>query len=168
MVEDRMQRTPTSISCSVNNPDRPSGPTSGYTNTDHTYTTGGFSCAAGHSVQYRFTWRRAGGSWNFDPWSNSSSITLSFSQTGTYEIDAQARCTLNQTISNYSPVLTVEIVSGSATSSTYFYWQDTRNGDRIDWFMNSNGVTRDSFEYLDLSLVHPRYQIVGISKWVME
>ncbi len=96
--------------CSVNTPDRPSGPTSGEPGVNYTYSTGGSSCAAGHSVEYRFSWRKVGESWTFTSWSSSDSTTLNFSEAGTYEIDAQARCAHDNSVTSaYSDVLTVEI-----------------------------------------------------------
>jgi hypothetical protein len=107
-----VQSFTTKVACSVSRPSRPSGVTSGFTNTSYTYTSGGSSCAAGHSVQYRFSWVKSGSSARYSSWSSSSSYTFNFSEPGTYEIDVQARCTHNTSVvSSWSSVRTVSITN---------------------------------------------------------
>ena len=90
----------------VSIPSKPSGPTSGYTGTIYTYTTGGSSSNLGHSIQYRFYW----GDGTYSTWSSAASATKSWSSPGTYAVKAQARCATHPSVeSNWSGVLSVNI-----------------------------------------------------------
>ena len=85
--------------CAVSTPDPPSGPGSGETNTSYTYFTGGASCAAGHSVQYRFDW----GDGAYSAWSALAGRSKSWSTAGSYQLRVQARCAEdNRVLSDWS------------------------------------------------------------------
>jgi hypothetical protein len=101
--------------CSVSTPSTPSGSTSGQTNTSYTYSTGGATSTAGHSVQYRFDW----GDGTLSSWSSSTSASKSWSSPGTYDVKAQARCaTDNSVLSAWSPVRSVTIRVAPTTTTT--------------------------------------------------
>ena len=111
-------------SCSVNTPSVPSGTTNGIVNTSYVYSTGGSSCAAGHSVQYRFDW----GDGTFSSWSSSIIASKSWSSAGTYQVRAQARCSVNTgVVSSWSPILSVSI-SQTCSVNTPSVPSGTTNG----------------------------------------
>jgi len=91
--------------CSVNVPDRPSGPTSGTIRESLDYSTGGSSCDCGISVEYLFDWDDG----NDSDWGDSSA-SYSWEEEGEYEVRAKARCTESEEESDWSSALSVTIV----------------------------------------------------------
>lgn len=102
----------------------PTGPSSGVTGTSYTYATGGSSCSQGHAVEYQFDW----GDGTQSSW-GSSSRSKSWSNPGTYNVTARARCTSDTSIvsgwsSNkqvtivYAPIIT-SITPTSGPKCTY-------------------------------------------------
>ncbi len=90
----------------VNTPNTPSGPTSGFTNTSYSYSTGGTVCSQGHDVLYRFDW----GDGTTSPWSTLTSVSHSWASTGTYTVSARARCITDPSIvSSWSTGINVSI-----------------------------------------------------------
>ncbi|MEE9162952.1 MAG: Ig-like domain-containing protein, partial [Candidatus Neomarinimicrobiota bacterium] len=94
-------------------PNTPSGSSSGTINTPYTYSTGGSSSNAGHSLEYRFDW---GGS-SYSIWSSSTSASHAWSSAGTYSVKAQARCATHPSVvSNWSSSKTVTITSETVSA----------------------------------------------------
>jgi len=86
--------------------DVPSGDSAGETGFSYAYTTGGSTCSQGHSVEYRFDW----GDGTFSDWSSSTSASHSWSNASTYEVKAQARCSVEtNVVSGWSSGTTVTI-----------------------------------------------------------
>ena len=97
----------------VSAPNTPAGPTSGNTGTDYTYSTGGSNSTLGHSVQYLISW----GDGTDSDWLPVGTTTASKSWTnaGSYSIQAQARCKDHTTVvSGWSQGLTVNLVQSAA------------------------------------------------------
>jgi hypothetical protein len=87
--------------CVISTPDIPTGPDSGITGKSYTYTTGGSTCSNGHSVQYRFNWDDG----TYSDWSSSTETSKSWAAAGTYQVTAQARCSIHtHYLSAESPV----------------------------------------------------------------
>ena len=86
----------------------PSGPASGTHGTAYSYSTGGSTSSAGHTVQYRFNWGDG-----FDSgWLAAGTVSAShsWSTAGQKSVIAQARCTADTApVSPLSRVLTVTI-----------------------------------------------------------
>jgi Leucine-rich repeat (LRR) protein len=80
----------------VSIPNRPSGPSSGQLRQSLTYCTGGSVDSQGHSVQYRFDW----GDGSYSHWSSSTCASHSWRDEGTYSVKAQARCSVNTSITS--------------------------------------------------------------------
>jgi len=78
----------------ISTPSTLAGPASGDVNEALTYTTGGSSSSLGHDIQYRFNW----GDGSYSEWSLSSSASHSWSSSGKYMIQAQARSSANPNI----------------------------------------------------------------------
>ena len=78
----------------ISTPSTPAGLSSGDVNEALTYTTGGSSSSLGHSIEYRFNW----GDVSYSEWSLSSSASHSWSSSGKYMIQAQARSSANPNI----------------------------------------------------------------------
>ena len=97
--------------CQASTPQKPEGPTEGSTNSDLAYTTGGSYCSGGtdHELEYRFCWWE-GANWVSTAWNLSGNAEITFAVPGTYEIYAQARCTVDpNSISPDSEKLVVNI-----------------------------------------------------------
>lgn len=75
-------------------PSTPSGSATGAVGQSLTYTTGAATCNQGHAVQYQFTW----GNGNQSNWSNTTSSNVVYNSTGNYNITAQARCAVENSI----------------------------------------------------------------------
>ncbi len=82
------------ITHTVSTPNKPSGLSSGFVNTSYSFTTGGSTDSLGHAVQYRFYW----GNGLYSVWSSSTSASKAWSNPGTYQVQAQARCASNPSI----------------------------------------------------------------------
>jgi len=80
----------------VSTPSTPSGPSSGETGQTLNYTTGGSTDSLGHSVQYRFDW----GDGSYSTWSSSVSASHSWSSAATYCVKAQARCSVDTSVTS--------------------------------------------------------------------
>jgi hypothetical protein len=83
----------TEIPETVSTPTTPAGPASGNVGESLAYSTGGSTSNLGHTVEYRFDW----GDGNISTW-GASSRNYIYTQTGNYEILAQARCTIHTSI----------------------------------------------------------------------
>ncbi len=138
LIEGWMKWSPPG-ECSVNIPNEPSGPSSGEPNTSYTFTTGGASCEEGHSVEYRFDW----GDGIYSSWSTLTSRSKSWSDTGTFSVRAQARCSVdNSAVSNWSSAKTVNIgvstgslkvtIAPSAVRDAGAQWR-LKSGPEQDW-----------------------------------
>ncbi len=89
----------TSAPHTLSTPNKPGGPSSGTINTSYSFSTGGSTCSLGHNVQYRFYW----GNGLYSSWSSSTSASKAWSNPGTYQVQAQARCaTDNNIVSSWS------------------------------------------------------------------
>ncbi len=100
------------ITETVSSPPALAGPTSGFTGTSYTYTTGGSSSSLGHSVQYSFNW----GDGTSSGWLpvGTTSASHSWTTAGTYYVKAQARCAAHTSVvSTWSGTLSVTIVSAT-------------------------------------------------------
>lgn len=97
----------------VSTPNVPTGPTSGDTGLNLTFSTGGSTSSLGNDVEYRFDW----GDGNQSSW-GSATRSYSYSFSGTYQVRAQARSVPNPLVlSGWSGTHTVEIDGGSGTYS---------------------------------------------------
>ena len=101
----------------ISTPSTPAGPSSGFTDTSYTYTTGGSSSSLEHSVQYLFNW---GDGTNSDWLSvGQTSASKSWTSAGTYNVKAQARCSIhNSKVSLWSGILSVAISFPDTTPPT--------------------------------------------------
>ena len=91
----------------VSVPSTPSGPSSGYTAQNYTFSSGGSSCPLGHTVEYHFSW----GDGATSPWSSAASASHAWTTAGTFSVAAQARCAVSTTIlSAWSPSTSINIV----------------------------------------------------------
>ncbi|MBN2010684.1 InlB B-repeat-containing protein [candidate division KSB1 bacterium] len=77
----------------VSTPSTPSGPTTGLPGESLSFSTSGSASSFGHSVEYRFDW----GDGNISTW-GSSSRSYTYTNPGTYDVKAQARCTTHTDI----------------------------------------------------------------------
>jgi len=101
------------VTHTASTPETPSGPDTGTTGEDLTFTTGGSTCSQGHDIVYRFDW----GDETISDWGDATR-NISYSDTGTYEIRAQARCAEDTTIvSDWSDARTVTINPAFETST---------------------------------------------------
>ncbi len=99
----------------ISTPNRPSGPSSGQTGQSLSFSTGGASSSAGHSLQYRFDW----GDGNYSGWSSSTNGSHSWAATETYSVKAQARCgSHKEKMSNWSSSKSVTISDPQESIST--------------------------------------------------
>jgi C1A family cysteine protease len=95
-----------SVTETISTPTTLSGPTSGTIGTSYSYTTGGSTTSLGHSVQYRFDW----GDGTFSSWLSvgTTSASKSWSSANTYNVKAQARCSIHTgNVSSWSSPLSV-------------------------------------------------------------
>lgn len=98
----------TPVPCSISVPTQPGGVTTGLTGESYTYSTGGSACSNGHPLEYRFDW----GDGTFSAWSSSIQAGKVWPSPGSYQVKAQARCSINTTsISAWSTTRSVEIAS---------------------------------------------------------
>lgn len=99
----------------INPPNRPDGPNNGETNQNLSFSTGGSISSQNHSIEYRFKW----GDGNYSNWSTSTSASHSWSNAGTHNVRAHARCVIhNDIVSDWSIVKVVTITEPSETIST--------------------------------------------------
>lgn len=99
----------------VSVPDIPSGPATGVVGEELTFSIVGAACSRGHAVEYRFSW----GDGTFSNWSTSTSASTSWSQPGTVEVTAQARCASDVSVlSGWSVALSVLISAPAVESPT--------------------------------------------------
>jgi hypothetical protein len=99
----------------VSTPTTPTGPATGTTAESLSYSTGGATNSAGHSVQYRFDW----GGGDYSVWSASTTVSHSWASAGTHNVKAQARCaTHNNIVSAWSTGYDVVISGATETVST--------------------------------------------------
>jgi hypothetical protein len=90
----------------VSAPNAPAGASTGQTMVPCAYASGGAVCSLGHGLEYRFDWNDG----TYSSWSSSTSASHTWSSVGTYQIKAQARCSVNPAIvSDWSPAFTVTI-----------------------------------------------------------
>ncbi len=89
----------------VTTPDRPTGPSSGNTGEELSFSTGGAYSNLGHEIEYQFDW----GDGNKSGWGGANR-NHTFSSAGIYEIRARARCTIHtDVVSSWSNSLVVTI-----------------------------------------------------------
>lgn len=94
------------LPCSVTTPTTPTGPSSsGQIGQSLCYSTGGSTCSNDHPVQYRFNWGDSNSSWD-----NNTVQCHSYDSAGIYIIEAQARCSISLTESNWSGGMSVTII----------------------------------------------------------
>jgi hypothetical protein len=99
----------------ITTPTTPSGPTSGFTGTSYSYTTGGSTSSLGHSVEYQFDWKGDGS--DLSSW-GSATQSKSWTLAGTYTVKARARCATHTSVmSGWSTGLSVTISTGVYTAT---------------------------------------------------
>jgi hypothetical protein len=99
----------------VSTPTVPSGPTSGSTGTNYSYSTGGSTSNLGHAVEYQFDWK--GDGTDLSGW-GSYSQSKTWTTSGTYSVKARARCAINTTVtSSWSSGLSVTITDPETVST---------------------------------------------------
>jgi len=98
----------------VSIPTTPTGPATGGTNEDLSFTTGGATNSEGHVVEYRFDWDDG----SFSAWSTSITVLNSWAAAGTYNVKAQARCATHTTVASVSAGHDVVISAATETVST--------------------------------------------------
>jgi hypothetical protein len=99
--------------CSLVKPNKPSGPSSGYTNSSYNFNSSDLSCSGGHNVEYRFDW----GNGSFTNWISSPSANKVWQETGTYIVKIQARCAVDRSIlSEWSSGHTINISETPCTA----------------------------------------------------
>ncbi len=96
----------------VTTPAQPTGPATGDVGQSLSYTTAGATSNLGHALEYRFDW----GDGTFSSWSSPTTAGKSWSTEGTYEVRAQARCSMHTGI--VSPWSTAISVTISAVAPT--------------------------------------------------
>jgi hypothetical protein len=123
----------------VSAPTVPSGPTTGFTNVSSTYSSDGSTCSAGHSVEYQFDWRDG----NISAWSSLTSASHSWASVGTYNVRAQARCSVDHAIiSGWSAELPVTI-GISKFKVVYIYQTDTTSANSFKNTLAAKGIVAD-------------------------
>ncbi len=91
----------------VSTPNAPTGLSSGQVGELLNFSTGGSTCNQGHSVQYQFDW---GDGSPYSTWSSSARASHTYSEAGTYQVKAHARCASVKSItSGWSATKTVNI-----------------------------------------------------------
>jgi len=98
----------TSPAEAISTPTTPSGPASGSTGTNYTYSTGGSTSNLGHPVQYRFDW----GDGSAAVWLpvGTTSAQHSWTSPGTYLVKSRGRCSIHTSVvSNFSNTFSVTI-----------------------------------------------------------
>ena len=113
-------------------PNPPNGPTSGFTGTSYTYSTGGSSSSLDHDIEYQFDWK--GDGTDLSSW-GSATQPNTWTATGIYNVRARARCATDTSIeSGWSNPLTVTIsaagpdLTGSWTTPVTQTCKNTRSG----------------------------------------
>ncbi|MDH4197300.1 MAG: Ig-like domain-containing protein, partial [Candidatus Aminicenantes bacterium] len=102
--------------CTVSTPDIPTGTATGGINVAYTFTTGGATDSQGHPVEYRLEWSPG----QYTGWSSSSAISVTFTTTETYQIKAQARCQLHNSVTSpWSAAKKVTIYNSVSTIQGY-------------------------------------------------
>lgn len=97
----------------ISTPNTPTGPSSGTVGQSLSFSTGGSTSNLGHPIQYQFDW----GDGSSSSW-GSSSQSHTYSNVGTYNIKAQARCqTHTSVLSSWSSAKTVTISGHTLTVS---------------------------------------------------
>jgi hypothetical protein len=100
----------TQVPHTVSTPDTPSGPSTGQVGEILSFTTGGASCSQGHPLEYRFDW----GDGTYSSWSSTPTASHSWTAAGTYQVKAQARCSLDRSVvSSWSSGKSVTIAAAS-------------------------------------------------------
>jgi len=97
----------------VSAPMAPDGNTSVAAGTTYTYNTGSSTSSLGHSVQYRFNW----GDSTYSSWSSGTSGSHSWSSAGTYNVQAEARCSSDTGVTSTSGTVVVAAGTFSASAS---------------------------------------------------
>ncbi len=98
----------TSPAEAISTPTKPSGPASGSTGTNYTYSTGGSTSNLGHPVQYRFDW----GDGSAAVWLpvGTTSAQHSWTSPGTFLVKSRGRCSIHTSVvSNFSNTFSVTI-----------------------------------------------------------
>jgi len=99
----------------VTTPTAPTGPATGATAESLSFSTGGSTNSAGHTVEYRFDWGDA----SYSDWAASTTVSNSWASAGTHSLKAQARCATHTTIeSAWSAGHDVVISAATETVST--------------------------------------------------
>jgi len=92
----------------VSTPDVPTGPDTGSTGENLSFTASGATSSFGFPVEYRFDW----GGGDLSAWSTATTVAHSWAAAGIYEVITQARSTNNNAIeSGWSAAATVEITA---------------------------------------------------------
>jgi hypothetical protein len=138
----------------ISAPAIPSGPAAGLVYTSYDYTASGSTSDFGHQVEYQFDW---GGTWSV--WSSLTTVSNSWSVTGTQLVRARARCiTHTSIVSGWSSELSVVIATkiigtcntpnsarGVYVAGNYAYVADEGSGLQIIDISNpANPVTTGS------------------------
>jgi len=93
----------------VSTPNTPSGPTTGATGMNYSYSSGGSASSLGHTVEYQFDWKGDGS--DLSSW-GSSTQSKGWTAASTYNVRARARCkTDTGMVSAWSNALTVNITA---------------------------------------------------------
>jgi len=122
---------PGSTPKTISTPSTPSGPSQGNINEVLTYSTGGSNSSLEHNVQYRFDW----GDGNYSAWLSSTNASHSWSSSGNYMVQAQARSSANPSIvSSWSGSKSVTIKELSIPLNV-----------RIDYIGVKNAMGRDDY-----------------------
>jgi len=92
----------------ISTPTTPSGPASGSTGTNYTYSTGGSTSNLGHPVQYKFNWGDGSASVYLPV--GTTSAQHSWTSPGTYLVTSRAHCSIHTSVvSNLSNTFSVTI-----------------------------------------------------------
>jgi hypothetical protein len=112
---DSAALTVTIITESITTPSPPTGPVTAVFDTFYSYTAGGAVSSRGDPLQYRFDW----GDGVVSGWLDVTSEQHSWSQTGTYQIRVQARCTTHPSAtSGWSAPRSVNVIPETITTPT--------------------------------------------------
>ncbi len=94
--------------CNITAPTQPVGAATGLTGDNYTYSTGESACSNGHPLEYRFDW----GDGSYSVWNSSSQAGKAWPSPGSYQVKAQARCSIETTrVSAWSTARSVEITN---------------------------------------------------------
>jgi PKD domain len=119
----------------VSTPTAPTGPATGTAAESLSYSTGGATNSAGHSVQYRFDW----GGGDYSVWSAGTTVSHTWASAGTHNVKAQARCATHPgTVSAWSTGYDVVISAATETVSP----PDTPTGPATGDTADNQGFSR--------------------------